>query len=120
MYNVGMRGRENVQDGRRSQGDCMSLKLFQVLARIKSEEDFKAFFEDLCTYAEIEKMEQRVECAQLLLGGDTYNRIMEKTEISSATLSRVSRCLRHGSGGYSRVLKEAVSEDGKEGVDDVD
>ena len=66
----------------------MTMKLFEVLARIESEEDFKAFFEDLCTYAEIEKMEQRVECAQLLLGGDTYNRIIEKTDISSATLSR--------------------------------
>ena len=80
----------------------MTMKLFEVLARIESEEDFKAFFEDLCTYAEIEKMEQRVECAQLLLGGDTYNRIIEKTDISSATLSRVSRCLRHGSGGCLR------------------
>ena len=90
----------------------MSLKLFQVLARIKSEEDFKAFFEDLCTYAEIEKMEQRVGCAQLLLGGDTYNRIMEKTEISSATLSRASRCLRHASGGHLRGGKEGLSEDG--------
>lgn len=84
----------------------MTLKLFEVLSRIESEEDFKAFFEDLCTYAEIEKMEQRVECAQLLLGGDTYNRIIEKTDISSATLSRVSRCLQYGSGGYSRVLKK--------------
>ena len=55
----------------------MTMKLFEVLSRIESEEDFKAFFEDLCTYAEIEKMEQRVECAQLLLGGDTYNRIIE-------------------------------------------
>lgn len=93
----------------------MTLGLFEVLSKIKSEEDFKAFFEDLCTYAEIEKMEQRVQCAQLLLGGDTYNRIIEKTDISSATLSRVSRCLRHGSGGYSRVLKgiaEETEEDG--------
>lgn len=92
----------------------MTLKLFEVLSRIKSEEDFKAFFEDLCTYAEIEKMEQRVECAQLLLGGDTYNRIIEKTDISSATLSRVSRCLQYGSGGYSRVLKKIAEENARE------
>ena len=96
----------------------MTMKLFEVLSRIGSEEDLKAFFEDLCTYAEIEKMEQRVECAQLLLGGDTYNRIIEKTDISSATLSRVSRCLRHGSGGYSRVPKGIVEEAG--GEKDVD
>ena len=91
----------------------MTLKLFEVLSRIESEEDFKAFFEDLCTYAEIEKMEQRVECAQLLLGGDTYNRIIEKTDISSATLSRVSRCLQYGSGGYSRVLKKIAEENAR-------
>ena len=99
----------------------MALRLFEVLAKIRSEEDFKAFFEDLCTYAEIEKMEQRVQCAQLLLGdfcffgGDTYNRIIEKTDISSATLSRVSRCLRHGSGGYSRVLKEIADGQKEDG-----
>lgn len=92
----------------------MTLKLFEVLSRIESEEDFKAFFEDLCTYAEIEKMEQRVECAQLLLGGDTYNRIIEKTDISSATLSRVSRCLQYGSGGYSRVLKKIAEGNARE------
>ena len=92
----------------------MTLKLFEVLSRIESEEDFKAFFEDLCTYAEIEKMEQRVECAQLLLGGDTYNRIIEKTDISSATLSRVSRCLQYGSGGYSRVPKKIAEENARE------
>ncbi len=81
------------------------LKLFEVLSRISSEDDCRALFEDLCTYAEIEKMEQRLECAQMLLDGETYNRIIEKTDISSATLSRVSRCIRHGSGGYKRGFK---------------
>lgn len=81
------------------------LKLFEVVSRISDEKDCRALFEDLCTYAEIEKMEQRLECAQMLLDGETYNRIIEKTDISSATLSRVSRCIRHGSGGYSRVLQ---------------
>ena len=86
------------------------MKLFEVLTHIRTEDEFRAFFEDLSTYAEIEKMEQRVECAQLLLGGDTYNRIIEKTDISSATLSRVSRCIRHGSGGYGTVLKRIMEE----------
>ncbi len=92
----------------------MTLKLFEVLSKLKSEDEFRMLFEDLCTYAEIEKMEQRVECAQLLLGGDTYNRIIEKTDISSATLSRVSRCIQHGSGGYSKVLKSLMTEDDKD------
>ncbi len=81
------------------------LKLFEVLAAVGDEEDCRILFEDLCTYAEIEKMEQRILCAQMLLDGETYNQIIDKTDISSATLSRVSRCIRHGSGGYSRVLK---------------
>lgn len=81
------------------------LKLFEVLSKIETEEDFRAFFADLCTDAEIEKMEQRIECAQMLLGGDTYNQVIEKTDISSATLARVSRCIHYGSGGYSRILK---------------
>ena len=93
----------------------MTMKLFEVLSKLRTEDEFRAFFEDLCTYAEIEKMEQRVQCAQLLLGGDTYNRIIEKTDISSATLSRVSRCLRHGSGGYSRVLKEIADGQKEDG-----
>lgn len=98
----------------------MTMKLFEVLSKLRTEDEFRAFFEDLCTYAEIEKMEQRVECAQLLLGGDTYNRIIEKTDISSATLSRVSRCIQHGSGGYSKVLKSLMVEEKAEENKDVD
>lgn len=81
------------------------MKLYDVLANINRKEDFVKLFEDLCTYQEIENMEQRIECAQLLLSGETYNQVIEKVDVSSATLSRVSRCIRHGSGGYSEVLK---------------
>lgn len=84
------------------------MKLFEVLSRLKNEEEFKVFFEDLCTYAEIEKMEQRVECAQLLIEGNTYTQVIEKTDVSSATLSRVSRCLHHGSGGYGEILRSMM------------
>lgn len=85
------------------------MNLFEVLSRLDGEEQFKAFFEDLCTFQEVEKMQQRIECAQLLLNGETYNRIIEKTDISSATLSRVSRCIQRGSGGYSELLKNILS-----------
>ncbi len=86
------------------------LDLYQVLARLKSEEEFRVFFEDLCTFQEVEKMEQRVQSAQLLIEGDTYNQVIERTNISSATLSRVSRCIQHGSGGYSELLKKMMEE----------
>ncbi len=87
------------------------MKLYDVLANITNKEDFARLFEDLCTYQEIENMEQRIECAQLLLSGETYNQVIEQTDVSSATLSRVSRCIRHGSGGYSDRLKNMMPND---------
>ncbi len=84
------------------------MDLFEVLSRLNNKEEFAEFFDDLCTHQEIDNMQQRIECAQLLLKGETYNEIIEQTDISSATLSRVSRCIRYGSGGYSRLLKDMM------------
>ena len=64
----------------------------------------KEFLNDLCTYKEIEQMAQRLETAKLLLENKTYEEIIKKTEISSATLSRVSKCVKY-SEGYKKVLK---------------
>lgn len=79
-------------------------QLCDVLAGISSPEDMSRLLDDLCTFKEVEQMAQRIECARLLLEDETYTQITAKTEISSATLSRVSRCLQHGSGGYSELL----------------
>ena len=85
--------------------------LFELLASIESPEDMKKLLEDLCTYKEIEYMKQRVESAALMLDGATYQQINEAVEnISTATLSRVSRCIKHGSGGYSTVLANYLKE----------
>lgn len=84
------------------------MDLFEVLTRLKNKEEYAEFFDDLCTHQEIDNMQQRIECAQLLLKGETYNEIIEQTDISSATLSRVSRCIQYGSGGYSRLLKDMM------------
>ena len=72
------------------------MRLYEVLSSIKNKDDFAKLFEDLCTYQEIENMEQRLQCAKLLLSGSTYSQVIEQTDVSSATLSRVSRCIRHG------------------------
>lgn len=80
-------------------------QLFQLIADIDNPEDIKVFFEDLCTAKEIQNMAERCYAAQLLLEGNTYNQVMSKADISSATLSRVSRCVQFGS-GYSRLLKK--------------
>ncbi len=85
--------------------DDMLSELYTTLASLNSPEDVKTLFEDLCTYKEIEQMAQRITAARLLLEGNTYARVIERTDISSATLSRVSRCIQHGSGGYKKFIK---------------
>ena len=80
-------------------------QLFQLIAGTDDPEDVKALFEDLCTAKEIQNMAERCYAAQLLLEGKTYNQVMARADISSATLSRVSRCVQFGS-GYSRLLKK--------------
>ncbi len=88
--------------------------LYKTLAKLKTEEEFRIFFEDLCTYKEIAQMGQRLESACLLLDGKTYSYIIEETDISSATLSRISRCIQHGSGGYNKLLVDMRKEEEKE------
>ena len=78
--------------------------LFQLIANLETLEDAHALFHDLCTMKELENMAERLHAAKLLLEGNTYNQIMAQAEISSATLSRVSRCVQYGK-GYSKLLK---------------
>lgn len=78
--------------------------LYRLILKLETEEDCKALFEDLCTHKEIEKMAERVYAAELLMEGKTYNQVIAESEISSATLSRVSRCVQYGK-GYSRFIK---------------
>lgn len=78
--------------------------LVKLLTSVDNEEDCRALLEDLCTAKEIENMAERCHAAKLLLEGKTYAQVMEQVEISSATLSRVSRCVQYGN-GYTKVLK---------------
>ena len=78
-------------------------QLFETIAALKTPEACEAFFSDLCTINELSAMAQRVTAAKLLLQGETYEQIISKTDISSATLSRVSRCVKYGS-GYKNFL----------------
>ena len=80
------------------------LSLCQLLASIEEEADIAALFEDLCTRKELENMAERLFAAKLLMEGNTYNQVMAQADISSATLSRVSRCVQYGK-GYARLLK---------------
>ena len=78
-------------------------ELFQLIVSLDNVEDCRALFEDMCTIKEMENMAERCYAARLLLQGSTYNQVMEKADISSATLSRVSRCVQYGK-GYSTLL----------------
>lgn len=79
-------------------------ELFELIVSLDNAEDCQALFEDMCTVKELENMAERCYAAKLLLDGATYAQVMEKADISSATLSRVSRCVQYGE-GYSKVLK---------------
>ena len=78
-------------------------ELYELIASIDDPEMIRALFDDLCTRKEIENMAERVYAARLLLEGNTYAQVMQQSSISSATLSRVSRCVQYGK-GYSQLL----------------
>ena len=78
--------------------------LYELLATIDTAKDMELLFADLCTNKEIEQMAQRITAAKLLKEGKTYMQVIEKTDISSATLSRVSRCVQYGE-GYKKFIK---------------
>lgn len=77
--------------------------LIELLASINDPIDCRAILEDLCTTKELENMAERLYAAKLLKEGKTYNQVMELSDISSATLSRVSRCVQYGK-GYSKLI----------------
>ena len=83
-------------------------ELFDTILKLRTREDCEAFFADLCTEKEVQNMAERLAAARLLLAGKTYLQVIETVDISSATLSRVSRCVRHGT-GYVRMLSDKES-----------
>ena len=78
--------------------------MYGAILTLKTVEECKQFFDDLCTVTELQAMEQRYQVAQYLDSGLIYNDILEKTGASSATISRVNRSLQYGNGGYEIVF----------------
>ena len=78
--------------------------LFRSILLLQNEDECRAFFEDLCTIKELQDMAQRLETARLLSEGMNYQEISREVGISSTTISRVSRCLNYGGGGYETVI----------------
>ncbi len=79
--------------------------LFEAVLSLENIDECAAFFEDVCTIKEIQDLSQRFAVARLLDKGEKYQRVEEATGASTATISRVNKCLTYGSGGYRAVLK---------------
>ena len=84
--------------------------LFRGILKLKTVEECYDFFEDLCTIAELRAMVQRFQVARMLDEGRIYSDIVQETGASTATISRVNKCLVYGSDGYRRML-DRLKED---------
>lgn len=88
--------------------------LYRCILELETAEECERFFEDLCTYQEIDAICQRLQAARLLKDGKTYKEVAEATGASTVTISRVNRSLNHGSGGYEiifRKIKEKLRDE---------
>ena len=79
--------------------------LFKDILTLENIDECYDFFEDLCTVAELQEMTKRMHAAKMLNENQIYTEITEETGLSTATISRVNRCLKYGSDGYITVLK---------------
>ena len=89
--------------------------LFEALLCLKTQEDCRLFLEDVCTVKEITDMAQRLRVARMLRAKTSYAAINQETGVSTATISRVSRCLDYGPGGYDLVLRRLGGEEKRDG-----
>lgn len=89
-------------------------RLFHAMLLLESEDECSRFFDDLCTIKEIQDMAQRLDTARLIDRGVSYQKISDKTGVSTATISRVSRCLHYGAGGYQSILQKLNAEEENE------
>ncbi len=87
--------------------------LFEAILTLQDPEECLLFFEDVCTVKEIKEMAQRLKVAKLLRRKSSYSAINAGTGVSTATISRVSRCLDYGRGGYDMVIARTEKESGQ-------
>jgi TrpR-related protein YerC/YecD len=79
--------------------------LFEAIQSLRTTEEYYQFFEDACTIKEILDIAQRLKAARMLAAGANYVDISRETGMSTATISRVNKCLEYGSGGYKTVIE---------------
>lgn len=78
--------------------------LFEGILKLENLDDCYHFFDDLCTSNELVSLKQRFQVAKRIKEGQTYQKVQDETGASSATVSRVKRCLDYGSDGYHRII----------------
>ncbi len=84
--------------------------LIKALMALETEDECRKFLYDICTIKEIKDLSSRFEVARLLANGEVYTDIAEKTGSSTATISRVNRCLNYGEGGYELIINRKAEE----------
>lgn len=89
-------------------------RLFQTFLNLKTIDECYAYFSDLCTIKEVRDMAQRLDTAILLSEGNSYQKITQKVDISTATIGRVSKCLNYGKGGYKTAIARLKENEGEE------
>ena len=85
--------------------------LFRAFLSLRTPEECRSFLEDLCTESELLEMSRRLQAAKMLNNNFIYAEIAERTGLSTATISRVNRCMKYGSEGYLTVLERLEKED---------
>lgn len=85
-------------------------EFYQAVISLETEEECSAFFDDICTIKELIDISSRLQVAKLLDEGIVFNEISQRTGCSSATISRVNKCLQFGPGGYRSVLDKLKSK----------
>ena len=81
--------------------------MFELILKLETIEECREFFVDVCTIKELEDISQRLEVAKLLAEGKNYQEVVKATGASTATISRVNKCLMYGSGGYRAALEKS-------------
>ena len=89
--------------------------LARAMIELKEMDEAFSFFEDIFTIHELQAVAQRLAVARLLRRKVTYQEIAEKTGASTATISRVKRCLAYGAGGYQNMLDKLDKMDAAKG-----
>ena len=81
-------------------------ELYEQFLKLETLEECELFFDDLCTIKELDSMLQRIKAAKMLLEDKTFIEVTNATKISSATLARVSKCIKYGDGGYKNIIEK--------------